>query len=475
MERVRIDNWRLLIPQQGKMTVDATVYASPEMEIEDRAFEQLADVASLPDMQKALATPDIHSGFGAPIGTVAGLRDFICPSAVGYDVNCGMRLLSTTARADDFPVVEAAEAVSRLIPLGEGKSGGLALRPDQLCAVLEKGIAGLAELRSLGGVELGGWSDADVASDSARMEDNGSLKASSSNISSRALKRGGPQLGTLGGGNHFIEFQRVEEVFDEAGALTLGLSVGQLVVMIHSGSRGFGHQVGEEYMPLAFEKSKDRVPNSQLGILPVDSADGERYIHAMNCAANYAYANRQVMANVIRSAMKADFGIAEMPTVYDVPHNIAKLERHSGHDLWVHRKGATRAYPGRMMHDAPFDRIGQPILIPGSMGTSSWVLLGVEKAEESLFSVNHGAGRVMSRMAASGLGRNGKQKATAQVSDDNFRESMKGIHLICADRRSIKEEAPAAYKDIDEVIRVVIGAGLAKPVARMVPLAVMKG
>jgi len=475
MQTRRLDPWRLLVPRQGAMLVDALVYCTPEMRIEESALRQLADVASLKGIKRALATPDIHQGYGAPIGSVAGLRDYVCPAAVGYDINCGMRLLASPWPADELPVKALAERTARLVPLGEGKSGSLRLSTGRFRQVLEGGLKGLRELRPMGGPHFEGWDDDLAADDIRAVEDEGSLPASSVYLSARAVERGLPQLGTLGGGNHFIEFQRVEEVRDRKAASKLGVAEGALVVMIHSGSRGLGHQVGSEYMPLAWERYSSIAPNRQLGLFPLDSPEAREYLDCMRCAANFAYANRQVMANLVRLAFRELLGEAPLRTVYDVAHNIAKKELHGHMKLWVHRKGATRAFPPERMAVPPFDEIGQPVLIPGSMGTASFLLLGTRRAEESLFSVNHGAGRVLSRTAAAGKRRRGRVVREAAVSDEEFARAMRGVHLICADRRSVKEEAPQAYKDIDSVVRAVEGAGLARVVARMRPLAVLKG
>ncbi|NQT93637.1 MAG: RtcB family protein [Lentisphaerae bacterium] len=314
------------------------------------------------------------------------------------------------------------------------------------------------------------------ADDIQRTEDFGSLAGDASKVGARAIERGRVQLGTLGGGNHFLEIQVVERVDHADVAEAFGLFKGQIVIMIHSGSRGFGHQVAGDYMKLAASKTGKQCPNKHLCFLPTDSPEGQDYVGAMRAAANFAYANRQMMAMLVRHNFRHIHGDVPMPLVYDVTHNMAKLEEHGGMDLWIHRKGATRAFPPSRMEGTPFAETGQPVLIPGSMGTASYVLVGKPGAAESLFSVNHGAGRVMSRSAATGRGRgrNKKQRPPA-ISDRRFDETMRGVKLICANRRSVKEEAPDAYKDIDSVIDVVVGAGLADVVARMKPLAVLKG
>jgi len=315
-----------------------------------------------------------------------------------------------------------------------------------------------------------------------RIERGGSLEGDPAAVPARAFERGLPQLGTLGGGNHFVELQRVEAVLDGEAAQAWDLRAGQLVVMIHSGSRGLGHEVGGHYMRLAATHDRRqgiRVPNDHLAILPAGEPEGLRFLGAMNAAANYAFANRQVLAMLARGVLRRELGPAELPCLYDVAHNLASLERHGEERLVVHRKGATRAFPGERMQGTPFAALGQPVLIPGSMGTASWLLRGVESGARALFSTNHGAGRVMSRTAAKGFKGRGKrgrrQGESGLISDAEFHRSMEGIVLVCEDPRSIKEEAPAAYKDIDAVIDTVVGAGLARPVARMLPLAVLKG
>ncbi len=470
----RIDPWRLKIPRQDKMLVDAIIYCTQAMSIGDGALRQLADTACLPSVRYTFATPDIHHGFGAPIGAVVALKDYICPAAVGYDVNCGMRLLTTTMQADSAPIKQIAHEIGRTVPLGEGKSGKLRLTSGQLRQVLERGVKGLFELKPIGGEHFARWDEDTFRADYAAIEDEGSMSASSSFLSEKTVARGLDQLGTLGGGNHFIELQKVEMIDDKAVARAFGIEEGALVVMIHSGSRGLGHQVGEEYMKHAYNSNPDISPNKQLGVFALDSNDGNRYIDAMRCAANFAFANRQVMANLVRNVFAEITKDSLLKTIYDVAHNIAKKETHGATKLWVHRKGATRAFPPSMMEHEPYSTYGQPVLIPGSMGTSSYLLVGDKRAAESLYSVNHGAGRVMSRTAAAGRKQGGSMKGGA-ITDAEFHRSMDGIHLICADPRSIKEEAPQAYKDIDLVIHAVTGAGLAKVIARMRPLAVLKG
>ncbi|RME20616.1 MAG: RtcB family protein [Deltaproteobacteria bacterium] len=474
----RIAPYHLRLPKQRSMQVEADVFASERIPIEKQALAQLADAASVPGVARVLATPDIHVGFGVPIGAVVAAADFVSPAAVGYDINCGMRLLTTPWQAGQVDVEALAREVRNVIPLGEGKTN-VTLSRRSLEKVLNEGVGGLLEIieRELGRSGFGWVLDQlDLSAeirDLQRIERSGSLPGRSSAVPGRALERGAPQLGTLGGGNHFIEFQRVEEIFDEETAGRWGIRTGQLVVMIHSGSRGLGHEIGGHFMRLAADYDKKHgisVPNRQLAILPMRSRLASDYMDAMNAAANYAFANRHVMAMLIKAVIRKRHGPVGIELLYDVAHNLASTEEHDLGMVVVHRKGATRAFPSERMKGGPFSETGQPVLIPGSMGTSSWLLKGTRSGGLALFSTNHGAGRVMSRKQA-----RGSKGRKAAVGDAEFERSMRGIFLICENRRTIKEEAPIAYKDIDEVISCVHGAGLAQPVARMKPLAVLKG
>jgi len=476
MNLKRIDEFRVMVPRQGKMRINALVYSSSRMKLEKESLEQLCKAASLPGVCRVLATPDIHTGYGVPIGCITAMLNEIIPSAVGYDVNCGMRLITTPLEKKDIDVRILADSIRRDIPLGEGKKN-LHLSGSELRLVLEQGIKGMFDwarnhekLNSL-------WNDKDMEADYLHVEDEGSMPGAWDAVSNKAKDRGKNQLGTLGGGNHFIEIQEVKSVANQKIANALGIRKGQIVVMIHSGSRGLGHQIGNDYMPLAAGKSGRLSPDRTLGFFKTDAREGKDYISAMHAAANFAFVNRQVMAMFVRKNFRHYFGNLPMPLIYDVPHNIAKYEKHGKDHMWIHRKGATRAYPSSRMPGTPYAKLGQPVIIPGSMGTASYLLMGTESGTESLFSVNHGAGRVMSRTAAAGKvrRRNGKVIKQGRITDERFKETMEGIYLVCQDRFTIKEEAPDAYKDIDEVIRVVVGAGLAEIVARMVPLAVLKG
>jgi tRNA-splicing ligase RtcB len=472
---VRIDPLRVRIKRAGPMVTDATIFASRAIKLETDAVRQLCDAASLPPAKKVCATADIHVGFGVPIGAVIGLGGAIMPAAVGYDINCGMRLLRTPFSKGQVDTDRIAADIARDVPLGEGREN-LKLDKAGIEAVIDRGLAALPDLAKRSGHRA--WEAFDpeqFADDLQRTEENGQLPADPGAVPGVAIQRGRNQLGTLGGGNHFIEIQCVQEILDDASAKAFGLFKNQLVVMIHSGSRRFGYEIADEYMNIAARIPENAERQKMLSYLPTHISAGKKYIAAMGAAANFAFANRQIMALLVRRCFNRMFGPTPIELVYDVTHNMAKLEEHGGTKLWVHRKGATRAFGPRRMAHSIFARTGQPIITPGSMGTASYLLVGTGGSEESLCSVNHGAGRVMSRTAARGKSRRGRVVSEALISDEQFKRSMEGVKLITMDRRKIKEEAPGAYKDIDEVVRIVVECGWAKAVARMVPLAVLKG
>mgnify|MGYP001106953570 CR=1 FL=1 len=472
---VRIDPLRLRMERRGQMVTDATIFASEAVNLETEAVSQLRDAASLPPAKKVLATADIHVGFGVPIGAVLGLDSAIMPPAVGYDINCGMRLLCTPFSRGDIDTDKIAVDIAREIPLGEGREN-LQLDKTGIEAVVNKGVASIPDLAHRTSHRAWEAFDPDqFADDLNRIEENGHLPGDLSAVPKIAIQKGINQLGTLGGGNHFIEIQYVQKIFDEALAKTFGLFKNQLVVMIHSGSRRFGYEIADQYMDIAAAVPENAGRRKMLSYLHTDTSAGKNYIAAMAAAANFAFTNRHIMALLVRRCFNRMFGPTPLKLVYDIAHNMAKLETHSGDSLWVHRKGATRAFGPSRMAATIFAQTGQPIITPGSMGTASFLLVGTGNSDESLCSVNHGAGRVMSRTAALGKGRKGKIIAPAMISDEQFKRSMEGIKLIAGDRRKIKEEAPDAYKDIDEVVRIVVECGWAKAVARMVPLAVLKG
>lgn len=475
----RVDDYRLRLDPGGDRLVPATVYLPQGFAVEDGAIKQLAHATTIDPDAVVLATPDIHQGYGVPIGSVFASDRYISPAAVGYDVNCGMRLLSTPACAAEVDVEGLADSIRRDIPLGQGKAN-LVVSDRSMERLVRGGVpALLSELDREPDLKRA-TSAEEIERDCARMEEGGAMKGAPSAVPGKAIKRGRVQLASLGGGNHFIELQRVARIDDEELARAWGLFKGQLVVMLHSGSRGFGHEVGGHFMKAALQYCKRQglhLPSRDLAYFALDSAEGRDYLGAMAAAANYAFINRQLMAGLVRRNLWHFLGEdgVDLPTVYDVPHNIAKLEQVGRKQMCVHRKGATRAFPPALMRHTPFAETGQPVLIPGSMGTASYLLAGVASGKESLYSVNHGAGRLMSRKAACGVIKKGRVVRPGKVSEKDFKRAMRGIHLVCADRAHIREEAPQAYKDIDLVIDTVVGAGLAKTVARMVPLAVLKG
>ncbi|MCH9022961.1 MAG: RtcB family protein, partial [Planctomycetes bacterium] len=423
--------------------------------------------------------PDIHQGYGVPIGSVLGLHNAIMPAAVGYDINCGMRLLNTQLTPDQCDTTAIARSVARDIPLGEGKSN-LTLNTEQLELILRHGLPALEHLPQNSDHRAWEAFDPDQhQADLQRVEMGGALPGRTEHLPDIAWEKGTKQLGTLGGGNHFIEFQLVQKIFDTALAQRFGIKENHITVMIHSGSRGFGHRVADKFMNQAADLMHLTGYQRQLAYLTHEQPEFDQYIGAMNAAGNFAYANRHIMTLLVRRCLRRMFAGLEVPLIYDVSHNMAQLEQHTlGKEtlnLWVHRKGATRAFGPRRMADTPFKDIGQPVIIPGSMGTGSYLLIGIDSSEETLCSVNHGAGRVMSRTAAAGKIKKGKIIKPAAISDERFRLTMRGVTLIAENKAAIKEEAPDAYKDIDEVIRVVEQAKLARPVARLKPLAVLKG
>jgi tRNA-splicing ligase RtcB len=471
----RQDPYRLFIEQQGEMVTKASIFATEAINLESTAVNQLCDAACLPPAHKVLATPDIHVGFGVPIGAVLGLKNAIMPAAVGYDINCGMRLLSTPFFKGQIDTDKIAASIAREIPLGEGKSN-LNLDNHGLEAVVNMGINAipmLAEKTNHRAWEA--FAKEEFLADREKIEEGGCLAADMSPIPKIAIQKGSDQIGTLGGGNHFIEIQYIERIFDRNLAENFGLTANQIVVMIHSGSRRFGYEIADQYMKIAAQSPEMAQISKMLAYLHVETKSAKDYITAMAAAANFAFVNRHIMALLIRRCFNWQFGQTPMPLIYDVPHNMAKFETHQSNQLWVHRKGATRAFGPDRMKNSPFEKIGQPIITPGSMGTASYLMVGTGDSDESLCSVNHGAGRVMSRSAALGKSRRGKMLKPPMITDDHFKRSMKGIKLITSDKKRIKEEAPDAYKDIDEVVRIVVKCGWAQPVARMCPLAVLKG
>ena len=470
--------WEIPASYRDDMKVPARIYASEalfELAFRDRTMEQLVNTAAMPGVVKrVLVMPDAHQGYGPPIGGVVPTRypdGVISPGAVGYDINCGVRLMASGLVAEEVQdeVGGLISALFRNIPSGVGKGGGVRrLSAKQVDQVLVKGAAWAV------GAGYGRPDDLE------RLEERGAMAgADPQAVSPRAKQRGAPQLGTLGSGNHFIEIQEVEAVYDDEVAQVFGLFQGQLAVAIHSGSRGFGHQVCSDYvkgLQAAVKKYNLQLPDRQLVCAPLNSPEGRDYYGAMVAAANYAWANRQCMAHLARRSFEEvlagkvrDF---DLRTVYDVAHNIAKIEEHvvdgKRMKLCVHRKGATRAFgPGHPAITPVYRSVGQPVLVPGDMGTASYVLVGTAEAMAETFGTScHGAGRVMSRSAAKKKIHGGTLRAELEE---------RGIRVRAGSMPGLAEEAPEAYKDIDAVIDVVQGAGLARKVARLRPLAVMKG
>jgi tRNA-splicing ligase RtcB len=466
------------IPQSFRpdMRVPARVYATREMledASRDASFLQLVNLATLSGIRKyALAMPDVHEGYGSPIGGIAATavaaEGIISPGMIGYDINCGVRLLrSDLTVADVQPSLDAlGTALFREVPSGVGRGGWLTLADADLDAVLAGGAEEMIRR---------GYGD---PADLDHLESRGRLAgADPGDVSSRAKPRGRDQLGTMGAGNHFVEVQAVAEVFDERAARALGLFEGQVAVMIHTGSRGLGHQVATDFirtMLQAMPKYGISLPDRELAGVPFGTPEGQQYFRAMACGANFAWANRQLITFEVRKAFAEVFGAAagRLGIVYDVAHNIGKLEHHEvagqHQELLVHRKGATRAFgPGHPELHATYRGVGQPVLIPGSMGTSSFVLVGTARAmDDSFGSCCHGAGRRMSRTAA-------RRQAHGRTVKEDL--EARGIVVRSGSMAGLAEEAPAAYKDVDLVIDVVHGAGIARKVARVRPLAVIKG
>ena len=477
MELKKISPYCYEIPKSGSMNVPGRIFMSSRMADnlrEAEALKQVANVATLPGILKAaMAMPDMHWGYGFPIGGVAAFdweTGVISPGGVGYDINCGVRLAGTGLEEKEIrPVLERlVEALFQNIPSGVGSTGSVKLSAKEEMKVLREG--GRWAVRQ----GLGNPSDVD------RTEDGGCMdQADPSVISERALQRGAKQLGTLGSGNHFLEVGVVDEIFDEATARTFGLFQNQVTVMLHSGSRGLGYQVCDDSLAFMARHVKTlgiQLPDRQLACAMIRSEAGRHYFAAMACAANYAWANRQILLHRARETFQQVLGIGPrdlaMHQVYDICHNIAKREEHTVdgqlRTVCVHRKGATRAFPpGHPAICEAYRQTGQPILIPGDMGTASYVMAGTQTAmDESFGSTCHGAGRVLSRTAA-------KKRSKGRSIQRELAD--KGILVKWTGRSTLAEEMPDAYKDIDEVVDAVHGAGLSKKVARLKPIGVIKG
>jgi tRNA-splicing ligase RtcB len=470
------------IPREGRMLVPGRVYLAAEQIDQvrkDKALEQVVNVAHLPGIVGySLAMPDIHWGYGFPIGGVAAVdadEGAISPGGVGFDINCGVRVITTGLNAGELRprLREVIATLFRAVPTGVGASRAIdKLHKRELFDVLAGGAAW-----AIGRGYTAGSDDA------AHCEEGGCLRgADPAAVSDRALERGADQVGTLGSGNHFLEVQRVDEIYDDAAAEAFGLFRGQVTIMIHSGSRGLGHQVCDESVHALtriftrFGAAYAALPDKQLACAPVGSPEGQRYFGAMQAAANFAWANRQVMTGLAVDAVAEALAIARADVkarlLYDVCHNIAKIEEHlvegEQRRVVVHRKGATRAFAaGDARVPARYRHTGQPVLIPGDMGRYSFVLAGNDEAMSATFGSScHGAGRLLSRTAA-------RKKAQGRRIDAELRKA--GIEVMSKGRRTLEEEMSEAYKDVADVVDVIAGAGVSRKVARLVPLGVIKG
>jgi tRNA-splicing ligase RtcB len=475
----RINDYEWEIPQSYRpdMRVPVRIFATRRLldkVLEDKSLEQAVNAATLPGLVgQVLVMPDMHQGYGFPIGGVAATRypdGVISPGAIGYDINCGVRLLASTIEfeAAENLLGDLATALDHYCPSGVGGKGALRMTEAELDTVCREG--------SRWALRQGYATEADVR----RTEEGGRLEgADPAKVSPRAKERGRPQLGTLGAGNHFIEIDVVDQIFDPQAAQVMGLQEGYLAVQIHCGSRGFGHQICSDYVQEfqgAVKRYGIHLPDRELVCAPLDSPEGQSYLGAMRSAANYAFANRQVLAHNARQAFEAVLAGKvkswQLHQVYDVAHNMGKLETHQidGQPVrvCVHRKGATRAFgPGAPGLPEEYAQIGQPVLVPGSMGTASWVLVGTQASMQRTFgSTCHGAGRTMSR-----------EKAKKQVRGETLRHELEadGIRVRAGSLAGLAEEAPSAYKDVDAVVEAVTGAEIARKVARLRPVAVIKG
>ncbi|MFH1431759.1 MAG: RtcB family protein [archaeon] len=463
------------IPKSGNMLVPAKIYASDKLMEhirQDKTIDQVRNVACLKGIQKhSLAMPDAHQGYGFSIGGVAAFdmnEGIISPGGVGYDINCGVRAITTNLKEKDI-IGKEDQLLNILftnIPSGLASKGRTRVSKSELIEIIENG-AKWAVNQGYG-----------TKKDLDHTEEYGCIKSDHETISPEAMKRGMPQTGSLGSGNHFLEFQKVEEIYDQKTAKAFGINnTGQVTIMIHCGSRGLGHQVASDYIR-SMEKEygfKD-LPDRELINAPIQSELGQRYLKAMSGAANYAWTNRQMIMHWVRESFAKIFDSTpqdlEMNQIYDVAHNIAKIEKHdidgSTKEVCVHRKGATRSFgPGRTELPAVYQKTGQPVIIPGSMGTSSYILVGTKTAENISFgSTAHGAGRIMSRFSAIKSFRGEKVKQDLQ---------KLGITVKSASWKGLAEEAPEVYKDIDEVVKVSNNLGIGNLVAKVRPLGVIKG
>jgi len=476
----KIDDYRWMIPRSyaSGMRVPGLIYADQNLlkDIKrDRAPQQVVNAAHLPGIVKnSLAMPDIHWGYGLPIGGVVATDieagGVVTPGGIGFDINCGVRLMRMDIPENDVrsKLDDLMRGLFSNVPSGVGSKSDIKVSDAEEERIMVKGARWAVD-RGMG-----------TKDDIERTEENGCMEgADPSNVSDRAFERGRNQSGTLGSGNHFLEIQIVDEVYDREAAATFGLDRGSVTVMIHCGSRGFGHQVCDDYsksMVRTLSKYNISVPDRQLACVPVDSPEGKAYISAMKCAANYAWNNRQCLMHKVREVFERVFGAGwkelGLSLVWDVAHNIGKFERYDiegrSRLLFIHRKGATRAFgPGNPAVPEIYRKVGQPVIIPGDMGRNSYLLVGTKKAEEESFgSTCHGAGRLMSRKAA--LNAKGRHTLINDL-------RAKGIKVMASGKGTLAEEAPYAYKNVNDVVDVVHNAGISKKVCRMRPIGVIKG
>jgi tRNA-splicing ligase RtcB (3'-phosphate/5'-hydroxy nucleic acid ligase) len=462
------------LDKEGAMNVPVKIFASEKLlkKIKsDDSIQQGMNMSCMPGIQKqSVMMSDSHQGYGFPVGGVAAFDTedgCISPGGIGFDINCGVRLLATNLERKDVDkkIKELINALFENVPSGVGSESKLRLSDEDYEEVLNTGLNWCLK------------NNYATKEDVERCEENGHMRtADASKISPRAKKRGRRQLGTLGAGNHFLEIQYVDKIFDEKVAKIFGLREDQIVLMIHTGSRGLGHQTCGEYLRKIedeFSDIVDKLPEKDLAYAPTGSKLAKDYLGAMSAAANYAWCNRQLITHFSRNAFKKVFGNdVKLDLVYDVAHNIAKIEEYEIDGklkkVYVHRKGATRSFgPGHKEIPKVYRKVGQPILIPGSMGTSSWILVGTDKAmNETFSSTPHGAGRLMSR-----------HEANKKFDSEKVIESLKEnkVYIKAASKRGITEEAPGAYKDVDEVVEVADRVGIGKKVARSIPMGVVKG
>lgn len=469
--------WEISPDYRSDMRVPVRVFASKsllEESLNDKSIHQAINASTLPGLVEAvMVMPDMHQGYGFPIGGVAATDPeggVISPGGIGYDINCGVRLLSSQITQEEIKqwLPDLATKINQYCPSGVGVDSDLTLSKNELAEACSEGAK---------------WAKAEgyaTADDIKHTEENGCLAgANPDKLSQRALDRGRTQLGTLGGGNHFIEVDLIAEIFDDKAARAMGLFEGEIAVQIHTGSRGFGHQICTDYVRRlqgAIHQYGIDLPDKQLVCAPIDSPEGQDYLGAMRCGANFAFLNRQLLANKLREAFEVVLAGKvnnwHLKQVYDIAHNIGKFEKHQVGDekktVCVHRKGATRAFgPGSEGLPEDYQEIGQPVLVPGSMGTGSWVLTGTETSMKRSFGSScHGAGRVMSR-----------SQAKREVWGEDLLEQLEneGILIRAGSMPGLAEEAPQAYKDVDRVVESVVGAKIAKKVARLFPLVVIKG